>query len=209
MKILKTAVITTMALLMLACKHPIEIVGQGDVLTATGTRNCYLENFQARQKNCTENAIQGAYLETYYASPRAGWKFLRWENYCTDGASGAACTVSLPANIVNEFQGAELPPLVAVFTPISGTQSDITLSWSTPNQRENGAHLPKGQIKGYEVGYAAIASGLSAPKAVNNNSATSYRFKQLPPDIYAFYVVTIDTNNLKSAPQFTAAIDLR
>ncbi len=34
-----------------ACNHPIEIVGQGDVLSASGKRNCLLEEFQAGMEN--------------------------------------------------------------------------------------------------------------------------------------------------------------
>lgn len=48
-----------------ACSHPIEIVGEGDVLSPTGTRNCYREDFQAKKEHCTKNLAQGAYNETY------------------------------------------------------------------------------------------------------------------------------------------------
>ena len=72
------------ATLATACSHPLEIVGEGDILSASGDRTCLLEEYQAGAENCSENLVIGAYLETYYAQPRPGWKFDHWENYCEE-----------------------------------------------------------------------------------------------------------------------------
>lgn len=34
--------------LLVACSPPLEIVGEGEILSASGTPNCYLEDFRAR-----------------------------------------------------------------------------------------------------------------------------------------------------------------
>lgn len=100
-----------------ACSHPIEIVGEGDVLSATGTRSCYLEEFQAGEENCTKNIVQGAYNETYYAVPRDGWQFDHWVNYCTDAINNE-CAFNIPADAVQKNWGTTVPSLVAVFAKI-------------------------------------------------------------------------------------------
>lgn len=101
-----------------ACSHPIEIVGGGDVTSATGTRNCYLEDYVAGKESCARNLIVREYRETYYAVPRAGWKFERWENYCVDSAV-TECSFNVTAGAVKQYWGAVAPPLVAVFSEMS------------------------------------------------------------------------------------------
>jgi hypothetical protein len=97
-----------------ACSHPIEIVGKGDVWS-TGGRTCTLEGYQAGLDNCSKNYVIGAYQETYYAEPRAGWLFDRWVNYCVN-APGNACGFDISAATVQRFWGQTVPPLQAVFT---------------------------------------------------------------------------------------------
>lgn len=105
------------SLLIFACSHPIEIVGQGDVTSASGNRNCSLENYQATDTHCTKNYAIGAYTETYYATPRAGWQFDHWVNYCATAAPpNYDCSFNIPAATVYQFWGQTMPPLRAVFT---------------------------------------------------------------------------------------------
>jgi hypothetical protein len=115
MNTLKTAVIAILFGLVYGCSHPIEIVGEGDVLSASGTRNCYYEDFLACAENCSKNLVVHEYVETYYAVPRAGWEFDKWLNYCTNSNSDE-CAFNIPANVVKNSWGATVPPLVAVFT---------------------------------------------------------------------------------------------
>ena len=43
---------------LVACKHPLEIEGQGDILELNGTgRGCTLEQYRAGAKACTENEV--------------------------------------------------------------------------------------------------------------------------------------------------------
>jgi hypothetical protein len=117
------------ALVMAACDHPIQIAGQGDVLSASGERTCLLEEFQAGQDNCKKNTVVGEYNETYFAQPRTGWKFARWENYCTD-ATVNECAFAVPGSAVFKAWGLAAPPLVAVFTPTNVTEPDWALEGS-------------------------------------------------------------------------------
>lgn len=101
-------------LLLAGCKHPIEITGEGDVVSASGTRNCSLEDFQAGNANCSENLVLGEYVETYTGVPRAGWQFRRWASYC-GGALNNECSFNTPASIVQSSLGQTAGPLKAVF----------------------------------------------------------------------------------------------
>ncbi len=102
-----------LSLLLGACSHPIEIVGEGDV-TSDGGRSCTLADFLAELDNCTENLVSGAYNETYTATPHPLWFFNRWENCIAP--SGNECTFDIDAATVGDFQGDTAPPLRAVFT---------------------------------------------------------------------------------------------
>jgi len=118
MSYFKAVPIIFFSIFVAACDHPIQIVGDGDVTSASGSRSCYLENYRARSANCTKNTVFGAYAETYYATPRTGWKFDKWMNYCTNSKINE-CRFNTPADVVKQNWGAKVPPLVAVFKEIS------------------------------------------------------------------------------------------
>jgi hypothetical protein len=108
-----------------ACSHPIEIEGQGDVTSASGDRNCSLEQFTAADPVCSKNYVIGAYQETYYAKARAGWQFDHWVTYCTTAAPpNYECSFNTPAEQVGKFWGQTMPSLKAVFTPIPAVDTD-------------------------------------------------------------------------------------
>ena len=120
-----------------ACSHPIEIVGEGDVLSSTSDRDCLLEEFLSSNDNCAKNYVIGAYDETYHAVPRSGWKFTQWNNYCEE-ANTNTCSFNIPGQTVVNAWGATVPPLVAVFAPqgalLTGTQVSLeTWYQQTPN----------------------------------------------------------------------------
>lgn len=99
-----------------ACSHPIEISGNGDVMSLTGDRDCLLEDYEAQQPSCTVNIVTGAYQETYYGVPRSGWHFHRWANYCGD-AIGDQCSFDVSEDVVSGAAGFTVAPLVAIFRP--------------------------------------------------------------------------------------------
>ena len=79
---------------ILACSHPIEIQGEGDVRSESGTRGCELEAYRAGSDSCRENLVVNHYSETYYAEPREGWEFDSWLNYCRTQPTTAAALIS-------------------------------------------------------------------------------------------------------------------
>ena len=64
MKILSTLIFLAF---VTACSHPLEIVGEGDIVSSTGTNDCSLE-----EQPC-DNYVTGDYKVTYMAVPRSGW----------------------------------------------------------------------------------------------------------------------------------------
>lgn len=108
-------------LLLQACSHPLEIVGQGDIDSESGTRNCSLEEFNAESTHCTKNFVAEDYSETYTAVPRSGWEFACWGNYqrfCDrSAATPNECRFSIDALAVRQFWGETVPPLRAHFSP--------------------------------------------------------------------------------------------
>ncbi len=69
--------IVTLACLA-GCSHPLEIAGEGDIVSASGERDCSLEEYNSGAPTCSENYISGAYDEIYQALPRPGWEFEGW-----------------------------------------------------------------------------------------------------------------------------------
>ena len=104
------------ALLLIAfitgCSHPLEIVGEGDVFSASGERDCSLEDFREERKTCTRNLVVGNYNETYSAHAREGWVFAGWKG-C--GEQYPDCQLNVAANTVKKYWFKTVPPLVAVF----------------------------------------------------------------------------------------------
>ncbi len=106
--------------LLTACDHPLELVGNGDIISASGTRNCTLEDYQAYASSCDENKTfvdEVVYEETYYAIPRPGWVFDRWENYCEDVVINECSFYVAPEGVPSPPNDYAVDPLRAVFVP--------------------------------------------------------------------------------------------
>jgi type IV pilus assembly protein PilY1 len=104
---MKTVLSLLVLFLVTACSHPLEIAGEGDIISSNGMHNCSLE-----EQPCS-NYITGDYNVTYKAEPRAGWRFDGWEG-CGDQFPG--CTFNIPRSTVDQFIGQVAPPLRAVFS---------------------------------------------------------------------------------------------
>lgn len=113
LKLISTILFST---LLAACDHPIEIAGEGNVVSASGSRNCSLADFQAAKGNCTKNTVVGAYKETYTAQPLPGWTFQGWEGTCSAFGAGK-CTFDVAGGTVSANWGKTMPAMVAVFRP--------------------------------------------------------------------------------------------
>lgn len=94
-------------LFVTACSHPLEIVGEGDIVSSTGENNCSLE-----EQPCI-NLVAGDYNVTYTAEPHAGWSFERWEG-CGDQFPD--CSFNVPGTTVDQHWGQVMPPLRATFS---------------------------------------------------------------------------------------------
>ncbi len=115
-------------LLLGACRHPLEIQGQGDIIeTASGIRGCALEEFQAGIGRCANNAVDGNEDLVYRALPRPGWRFSHWDGACAAGSSGADCNISYDQSLADfwdeNFPDQTWPALRAVFTQDGDTLS--------------------------------------------------------------------------------------
>lgn len=103
-----------------ACKHPLAIVGEGDIVELNGTgRGCTLEQYQAQDAACIDNEAIGDYFVNYSAIPRPGWQFVRWDGSCGNQSVFPDCRFDLPEAAVSfwdtNFPGFDTPPLTAVF----------------------------------------------------------------------------------------------
>lgn len=122
-----------------ACSHPIEIEGEGDVMSASGTRTCLLENFQAADDVCSKNYVVGAYQETYMPAAKTGWYFHHWVTYCTTATPpNYECSFSTAASTVYQFWGQTMPPLKAVFVTQCGDAMVAGIEQCDDGNLENG-----------------------------------------------------------------------
>ncbi len=121
-RIMRTLFTLLLLTLVTACSHPLEIVGEGDISSSTGTNNCALPN-----QPCA-NYVAGDYDLTYVAVPHAGWVFSGWQG-C--GTQFPACSINVPGAIVDQYWEQTMPPLRALF--VKGRRSPamtISSSWS-------------------------------------------------------------------------------
>lgn len=137
---MKSIAALILLLFVTACSHPLEITGEGDILSASGDRDCLLEDERARQPNCDENWVVGAYQETYSAVPRAGMQFWGWQNYCV-GSSDNTCGFNANAASVASFWGETVPSLHAVFIPSNcqvadGARFHRRIDWISPGRQQ-------------------------------------------------------------------------
>jgi List-Bact-rpt repeat protein len=95
---------------LVACSHPLDSEGKGDIVSATGTRDCLQEEMPC------ENLVVNDYAETYQGVPAAGYVFVGWLR--CDNEINLDCIYNVPANAVRKAWGKVLPSLVALFRPI-------------------------------------------------------------------------------------------
>jgi len=161
------------ALLASACSQPIEIVGEGDVVSASGTRDCTYADHAAEAANCSENLVIGEYDETYTAVPHTGWHFHRWVNYCTE-ATDNTCSFDIPADVVSQAYGETVPPLIAIFRPDVITGSDslfIGHSFFRPFAQRMEFHGPNAGFIDHTQDLVTAGGANGAPEALWNDPA--------------------------------------
>jgi hypothetical protein len=118
-------------LVLAACSHPLEIEGEGDIVSTGRAIYCTLE-----QQPCP-NIVFNDYIRTYVGLPRPGWDFDHWVN-C--GTQHPNCSFNIPASVVNQFWGQTMPPLRAVFSLVPQqalTDTGITFGGSSTGNLGN------------------------------------------------------------------------
>lgn len=112
-KFLKLSTVSPLVFLM-ACGHPLDVTGDGDIESSSGDRDCSLED--APCDNII-NGFEGDYVERYSGVPRPGSYFSGW-NDC--GTQYPDCKYDVGAQVVIDNHGKTMPPLIANFEPYSG-----------------------------------------------------------------------------------------
>ena len=109
-------------LLLQACKHPLAIEGEGDIVERlAGVRGCTLQEFQAGDPRCTENEVlESEYVVSYEAIPHPGWVFSGWTGTgCATVTDDGYCGYSQSQAWVDltdmNWPGISFPPTTAVF----------------------------------------------------------------------------------------------
>lgn len=121
----------TLLLILQACRHPLAIRGEGDIVDLNeGPFGCSLEQYRRGDPAC-ENEVVGDYFVNYTAIPRRGWRFDRWEGWCSPLSEGTHCRFDVSAEAVALWD-AERPdtpigPLTAVFEPVENTTQDVII----------------------------------------------------------------------------------
>lgn len=135
-----------MVIALQACKHPLAIEGEGDIVDAGNSgHGCTLEQFQAKHPACTENEISGDYFVNYKAEPRPGWRFVRWDGPCSPNSDFQHCRLGVNKSTVEwwdeTYPDLDIPPSTAVFAPITGNTGFLAgpavagVAWETPTQQ--------------------------------------------------------------------------
>lgn len=167
----RVALLLTVVLAASACSQPIEIIGEGDVVSESGTRTCTFEDHEAGAASCTENVVTGTYDETYHALARPGWHFHRWASYCTE-ATDNTCSFEIPANVVDLALGQTVPPLVAVFRPDVVTGFDslfVGHSFFAPFAEGMAVHGPGAGFADHTQSIVFSGGATGAPEALWNS----------------------------------------
>jgi hypothetical protein len=120
-----SAICVLTLLTLQACKHPLAIVGKGDIVDVDGSEHgCTLEQFNAQHVACIENEVTDRYFVNYKAVPRAGWRFVRWGGPCSPRSDFQHCSFEASKALVvwwdETFPELKIPASTAVFEQISG-----------------------------------------------------------------------------------------
>jgi hypothetical protein len=106
---------------LVGCSHPLEIQGQGDVVSLSGERDC------SKAEQPCENLVVFDYNETYTAVPKAGNQFVGWKG-CGD--QHPLCSYNISATTVRKQWFKTMPSLKAIFepVPVPSTPTDVVVN---------------------------------------------------------------------------------
>jgi len=165
-------ILIVLALALSACNHPLEIIGDGDIVSETGDRDCYLEQAAQADENCTMNMVQGAYVETYTAMPRSGWIFDRWYNACQSMLNNE-CSFNVAASQVEQYWGETFLPLTAKFREQTTGRKSLFIghSFFVPFANRMTVHAANTGFTTHTQHVTFSGGQTGAPEALWNNAA--------------------------------------
>jgi hypothetical protein len=138
-------------LLVQACKHPLAIQGEGDIVERLGAvRGCTLEEFNAGASRCADNEVtDSGYRVSYQAIPRPGYRFARWEGTgCATLTDEGYCEYDVAQVWVDftnlTWPGLAMPPTTAVFLTDAEYQFEQTIAKTIIGERCANCHIEGG-----------------------------------------------------------------
>jgi len=145
------------AVLLAGCRVGVSVFEGGDVLSASGERNCFEGN------NCEFTVDSALFAETFTAQPRHGFVFTRWRDgagFLCGNSTNPSCTVSLVGkpNAGLIVASDEMGILVPEFTCVGNCPAYID-----------------GNIRGLDealVGLEQVKDAVAAYVATNGTGAT-------------------------------------
>ena len=83
-------------------------------------------------------------------------------------------------------------------TPDSTANTDISLSWAAPSQREDNEPISLSEIAGYKVYYGTSQRNYTKSVNINDGSADQHTFNNFSAGTYYFALTTYDTAGRES-----------
>lgn len=218
-------VLASLALLLLvqACKHPLAIIGEGDIVDLNAAQNgsafgCTLEDFQSGAANCVDNDVTGDYFVNYSAVPRAGWRFDGWEGSCGHLSEGDDCRFDVPASLVAawdaNFSDITLSPLTAVFVELAVPVADAGSAQDVNEQTSvtldaSGSTDADGTIESYvwtQTGGTVVQFDPSI--AVTTNPVRTFIAPELTTtEVLTFAVTVTDDDGLSASDTVAVTVN--
>jgi hypothetical protein len=82
----------------------------------------------------------------------------------------------------------------------------VSLRWTPPAKRENGAALSINEIHRYEIIASPVTGGQSRVYIVKDTGSSSYTIRNLEPVAYEFHIVAVDKQGLSSKPSASVVL---
>lgn len=116
---------------------------------------------------------------------------------CGGGGGGSDPATSSGSTVGSgDSSGSDSPPVT------------VSLEWVAPTQRINGDPIAMADMGGYRVYRGSSPNDLSLVAEVEDPYTMSYSISDLDAGTYYFYVTTVDSTGVESAPSETVTITL-
>lgn len=159
--VISSLLTATALFVLLGCKHPLEIIGQGDIVSLAGDRDCAW-----RDQPCMI-VFEDAYVERYSATADEGWEFVSWtgcNNQVLDN-----CVFDISAELVQLATRGTMSPLIAKFERKSAPVPQFV------SQTLSGVGEVRGILKVRKKVYVAAGSSGMYIYKIRNNGDMAFR----------------------------------